>query len=297
MFRYLSTVSFIILLFLPGLSGETVRVATLNLQNYLIMDRMVEGRWRPEYPKPEVEKAALRKAIRLADADILVLQEMGEAPFLKELQADLELEGLAYPYAYFAEANDAVRHVAVLSKQAAMEVIVHKDMDFKYFDSRELVKRGLFELSFKDSEGEIFKVFGVHLKSRWSDVKADPMSELRRTREAEACRDRMIERTYELGVDRFLVAGDFNDEPDSGVFRRFTKRGDLEISEFIRAKDSRGEVWTHFYAKKGAYTLVDGFFLSSDLMDALVIDSATIMDWDLGQAGSDHRLVYLDLDL
>jgi len=43
--------------------------------------------------------------------------------------------------------------------------------------------------------------------------------------------------------------------------------------------------------------LVDGFFLSSDLMDALVVDSATIKDWDSEQAGSDHRLVYLDLDL
>ena len=36
--------------------GMTIRVASYNVHNYLSMDRIVEGRWRPDYPKPEKEK-------------------------------------------------------------------------------------------------------------------------------------------------------------------------------------------------------------------------------------------------
>lgn len=282
---------------LQELAAETVRVATLNLNNYLIMDRMVDGGWRPDYPKPEAEKIALRRAILEADADILVLQEMGPMPFLLELQADLKLEGLDYPYAYLGEGNDPVRHLAVLSKREAEAVQTHADMDFKYFEGREVVKRGLFELSFRDSENDLFKVFAVHLKSRWSDVSEDPESALRRVREAEAYRDRVIERSLDMDVERFMIAGDFNDHPDSGTHRRFTKRGDLQIADFVWARDSRGEVWTYYYARQGAYTLVDGIFLSEALMPQLVEGSATIVDWTGAEMGSDHRMVYLDLEL
>ena len=37
-------------------SSEVVRVASFNLQNYLSCERIVDGKWRPDYPKPEVEK-------------------------------------------------------------------------------------------------------------------------------------------------------------------------------------------------------------------------------------------------
>lgn len=273
--------------------AETLRVATYNLRNYLITDRVTDHGWRPDYPKPEAEKAALRKAILQVNPDVILLQELGPEPFVKELQGDLALEGLGYTFAFVGVGNDPVRHLGILSKREPVEVHLHRDMDFKYFDARLPVKRGLLEVVFEDADGGIFKLFGVHLKSRWSDVDADPGAELRRTREAEAYRNRVIERTYDLGVTRFLIAGDFNDQPGSATFRRFEKRGHLEIASRVTAEDSRREVWTHYYEKLGAYTLVDAFFLSPSWLPA--VQNAAIYDGDLGMVGSDHRLVYLDL--
>ena len=38
------------------IATDSVRVASINVQNYLIMDRWVDGRWKRDYPKPEKEK-------------------------------------------------------------------------------------------------------------------------------------------------------------------------------------------------------------------------------------------------
>ena len=133
--RYLCFVC--VCLFLGQASwAEALRVATYNLRNYLITDRVTESGWRPNYPKPEVEKAAIRKAIIEVDPDVILLQELGPEAFVKELQADLALEGLDYTFAYVGEGNDPVRHLGVLSKREPLEVILHRDLDFKYFDER-----------------------------------------------------------------------------------------------------------------------------------------------------------------
>ena len=42
-------------------STGIVRVATFNVLNYLEMDRRIEGRFRPAYPKPESEKVKVRR--------------------------------------------------------------------------------------------------------------------------------------------------------------------------------------------------------------------------------------------
>lgn len=189
------------------LAAGSIRIATYNLNNYLIMDRHVGGKWRPSYPKPESEKAILREVIHQAAPDILAVQEIGGLPFLEELRSDLSDEGLHYPYITLMQAADSVRYVAVLSKFAPTHLVKHQDLNFKYQASRETVRRGLLEVSFTRADSSIFKLFVVHLKSRWSDVKADPESQQRRTREAEACRDRIIERTYAIGMTDFLIAG------------------------------------------------------------------------------------------
>ncbi|WP_269525550.1 endonuclease/exonuclease/phosphatase family protein [Coraliomargarita parva] len=282
---------------LCSLGAEPVRVATYNLQNYLVMDRMVDGQWRPAYPKPEPEKARIRAAILEVRPDILFLQEMGETMFLEELRTDLANAGLHYPYAVHFKAQDEVRQTAVLSRLAPKQVVKHRDLDFKYMDRRESVKRGLLEVSFEPVEGVMFRLFGVHLKSRWSDEKKDPESALRRVREAEACRDRVVARTLDLGERHYLVTGDFNDDLNSAPLRRFYQRGSLVLGWHVPATDSRKEWWTHYYRKQGSYTTVDGFILSEALKPALKQDSACIYDAPGVLEGSDHRMVYLDLDL
>jgi endonuclease/exonuclease/phosphatase family metal-dependent hydrolase len=295
LFRQLFFCAFCLTLWLSA-SGEALRIATYNINNYLVMDRHVGGGWRPAYPKAESEKSVIRRIVTEVEPDILALQEMGATPFLEELRADLALEGIHYPYAIHLEGSDGVRHIALLSNMPPAEVVKHYDLDFKYFDRREVVKRGMLEVSFVQADGSKFKLFVIHLKSRWSDEPDDPDSNLRRTREAEACRNRIIERTLELGVADYLIAGDFNDHPASAPLRRFTSRGDLMIGASVPAADSRGEVWTYFYAKQAEYSRVDGFIVSSALEPRIQGGSGAIVDSPGALDGSDHRMVYIDLN-
>lgn len=281
----------------PRLAAETVRVATFNLQNYLIMDRVADGQWRPAYPKPESEKAALRKVLHEVSPDVLLVQEIGDTRFLEELRLDLEGEGLRYGHALIIEAADTVRRVGILSRIEPLEVRRHSDLDFKYFEERPLVKRGLLEVRFPLLDGRSFTVFALHLKSRWTDDPRDPQSAQRRSREAQACRDRIIERMGDPEEALYLVGGDFNDHPASSAIRRFLRKGDRRLGTLLPIADSRGHVWTHFYAKQATYTQVDGFVVSPALLPLVREGRGHIADLAEGAAGSDHRLVYVDLGL
>jgi hypothetical protein len=277
--------------------AESIRIATYNLNNYLVGNRYVDAIWRPSYPKPEANKIVIREVIKQSLPDVLAVQEVGRLPFLLELKADLAQEGLHYPYVIHMQGSDTVRHLAVLSMLPPCEVIKHQDLQFKYQGRGEFVKRGMLEVSFERPNGRLFKLFVVHLKSAWSDLKEDPNSQKRRTKEAEACRDRIIERTYDLGVRDFLIAGDFNDHPQSAPLRRFYRRGGLNIGRLVPAYDSRGEQWTYFYQKHLVYSLVDGFIVSESLTPQIVAGAGCIVDTPNVLVGSDHRMVFLDLTM
>ena len=280
---------------LPILVAEELRIATYNLNNYLVTDRYVDGRWRPSYPKPEREKTIIRQIIKEVSPDVLVLQEMGSIAFLEELRADMARQGILYDYWAHMEGADQNRYLAVLSKRAPKAVLKHKDLYFKYFEGREVVKRGMLEMTFELTCGTKFQLFALHLKSRYTDKKEDLQSNLRRVREAEACRNRIIERTHDLGADKYLIVGDFNDHPSSPSMRRFYRRGKLEIGALVPAADSRGEFWTYFYEKEFRYESVDGFVAPSAFMPMIKSRCAWIVDSLEALTGSDHRMVYLDL--
>ena len=76
----------------PFAWSETVRIASYNVENYLVMDRMVSGRWQEEYPKPSKERRIVRSVINQANPDILAIQEIGERAFLNELWKDLKYD-------------------------------------------------------------------------------------------------------------------------------------------------------------------------------------------------------------
>ncbi|MGZ0655093.1 endonuclease/exonuclease/phosphatase family protein [Coraliomargarita sp. W4R53] len=292
LFYFLGVIQLIVL---SALTSEELRVATYNLDNYLVMDRHVGARWRPSYPKPEGEKAIVRQIIEKVSPDVLVLQEMGPLVFLEELRSDLAREGLHYDYAVHMKGDDPDRHLAVLAKRAPQSVIKHTDLNFKYIEARESVKRGMLEITFDLGGGEQLQLFVVHLKSRYTDVKEDENSELRRVREAEACRNRVIARTHDLNQTNYLIVGDFNDHPGSAPLRRFYRRGNLEIGSLVPAADSRGEEWTYYYQKEARYESVDGFIASPSMMPRVKAGLAQIVDSPGALSASDHRMIYLDL--
>jgi endonuclease/exonuclease/phosphatase family metal-dependent hydrolase len=290
----------IVALALGGATGWTapasLTVATYNVQNYTATNRMVGEVYRPEYPKPEAEKAALRAVLRELDAEVLALQEVGGEAHLRELQRDLRREGLDYPYREVLVAADEVRCVAVLSRRPLARVERHEDLDFAYFGGRERVKRGMLEVEVATASGAV-TIFVVHLKSRYTNRDDDPESARRRGAEATAARDRVLARFPEPGAAdaRFLVVGDFNDGPTSRAVRAFSRRGEREIAALLPAADSRGEAWTHHFKREDNYTRVDHVRVSAALRPWVLGDAARIADGAAVKAASDHRPVMVRL--
>lgn len=277
-----------------GLSAETVRVASFNLHNYLDTDRWVEGHYRMAYPKPEVEKDAVRKIIMAVNADVLALQEIGSPLHLEELRKDLAKDGLKYVYAECLVGPDENRRIGVLSK-IPFTAKNHTELDFKYFDGREVMKRGLLELTFGEGATQ-WTLFNVHLKSRWTDREDDPESAQRRTGEAHAARNYIKEAYPPDSEPRYLVVGDFNDTKHSAPVRRFLESGDTQLTEPAPCVDSRGENWTFHYRRDDRYERVD-FILASPAMGPWITGSAIYDGQPETSTASDHRLIYVDLDL
>ena len=76
--------------------AKAIRVASYNVENYLVMDRMISGRWQEDYPKPSKERRIVRSVINQTNPDILAIQEIGDYPYLLELWNDLNNTGGSY---------------------------------------------------------------------------------------------------------------------------------------------------------------------------------------------------------
>jgi endonuclease/exonuclease/phosphatase family metal-dependent hydrolase len=278
-----------------ALRGETLTVATYNVENYVAANRMTEAGYRKDYPKPEVQKAALRAVIRGLDADVLVLQEMGGPAYFEEFRRDLALEGIVYPHAELVVANDPDRHLAVLSRWAFAAVRLHTTLEFSYFGATEKVKRGMLEVRLATAAGEV-TLFGLHLKSRYTDREDDPRSAIRRLGEATAIRDEVLRRFPEPALARFAIVGDFNDDRASRTLRRIATRGKTKVAKLLSIADSRGETWTHAYRKEDSYSRVDHVLVSAALRAAVRGGAGRIYDGEGAREASDHRPVVVTFE-
>jgi endonuclease/exonuclease/phosphatase family metal-dependent hydrolase len=211
------------------------------------------------------------------------------------LQRDLTSDGVAYPHAVLVAAADPDRHVALLSRRPLLSVVQHAELDFEYFGAREKVKRGLLEAQFATSAGKL-TVFGVHLKSRFTDRTADPLSAKRRIGEATAIRDLISRRFPDPAHAQFVVVGDFNDDRSSKTLQRLTRLNRVHLSELLAATDSRGESWTHVYRKEDSYSRIDHILMPASLAASVPGGRARIFDGDGVIEASDHRPVIVTLE-
>jgi endonuclease/exonuclease/phosphatase family metal-dependent hydrolase len=280
-------------------AGEqgSLRVATWNLYNYRVQDRWVDGRFRKEYPKPEKEKEAIQRILGAVRPDVLLIQEMGEEPFLQELQRDLQRRGLHYPHAYLAQAADSERHLAVLSVYPWKKINTHRDLFFPYQGERVPVLRGLLAIELEMADGQPLILFTLHLKSRRTENDQDLQSEQRRRGEARVIRDRILSLYPAKNNVRWLLAGDFNDHPGSTSVRYFERKGKEEVATRLDAKDSRGEYWTHYYRTQQSYSTVDHVFVSPALLNAVADNPSIVDSLPDSMEASDHRMIWVDLQL
>lgn len=262
----------------------------------MISDRLVDGLYTKRYPKPELEKESIRKTIILIKPDILILQEMGSEKFLKELQADLQTEGIDYPFSTLMQGADPIRHIAVLSKEPIKRVIFYDQLTYLFSKNQKIpVRRGLLELSFI-SEGFDWSLFAVHLKSRRSNKIQDESSNKQRLGEATVIGQKINERYPDPQKGLYLIMGDFNDLPKSKTLKAFLKFKNHPMAIMLSPVDSRGEVWTYYSEGYGNYSQIDYILMSPAFFNKTKVKGASIVDAPFTSKGSDHRMIYVDLD-
>jgi hypothetical protein len=127
---------------LPALTfAETFRVATYNVENYLVQP--TESR---SQVKSADAKAKIRESIKAMNPDVIALQEMGGTNALLELRASLQADGQDFPFWEHIQSFDTNIHVAVLSKLPILARRPHTN-DFFLLDGRQFqVKRGFAEV-------------------------------------------------------------------------------------------------------------------------------------------------------
>jgi endonuclease/exonuclease/phosphatase family metal-dependent hydrolase len=286
------------LLFSSNGGAEKIRVASYNVENYLVMDRMVSGRWQEDYPKPLKERRIIRSVINQTNPDILAIQEMGEAVYLQELWGDLNrTKGTEFKYSAWLTGQEEgeKRHLALLSKIPFTKIDEPKDLSFKYFEGRRSPSRGLLEVEFKTGDTK-WSLFNLHLKSKWTERPDDPEAAIRREREARAIRDYIRTKFPPYTDPHYLVLGDFNDHKNSAPLRRFLQVNNSSLTQMIQCSDQQGHLWTHYWDKQDSYARFDYLLASPQLFKKLVPDSAKIGGFHLCLLGSDHRIVFADFE-
>ncbi|MCB1105533.1 MAG: endonuclease/exonuclease/phosphatase family protein [Cephaloticoccus sp.] len=281
----------------PAISpaADELTIATYNVENYVSTNRMTAMGYRKDYPKSETSKQALRAVIQRLDVDVLVMQEMGPPPYLEELQRDLAAQGMDYPHAVLLQGPDTDRHVAVLSRRPLVRAVQHTGLVFKYHGGYEAVKRGVLEVEVATPLGPL-TLWGLHLKSRYTDEDTDPESAKRRAGEAMAVREFILKQIGDPAEALFVILGDFNDSKASAPLRYLTRKGKMHFAKLLPAADASGDRWTYHYRKEDAYSRVDHVLVSAPLWHAVKDGRATIFDGDDVRAASDHRPVVFTLE-
>lgn len=269
------------------LQAQPVRVATYNVRNYCLTDRLVDGIWRKDYPKPEEEKVALREVIKDVNPDILAFQEMGGKEYLIELQKDLKSEGVDYLYSAVMNGVDEVRKTAVLSSIPIQKVIEHSSFH------KGKVLRGLLEVVFEGEKGP-WSLYVVHLKSRRNPNPEDFEARKERQHEVENIKKKIKHNDKVF----FLVVGDFNDGPRSLAIKKLLRdKKDKSFVHLLPAEDQNGEVWTYSSKSWGEYSQFDYIMSSPRMLASVKEERAFIADAPSSEMASDHRMVYADLDI
>lgn len=267
----------------PPADPLKVRVCSWNVKNYNVSNRYVKGKWR-EYPKPEEEKAQLRKVVAALKPDVLLIQEMGDMAFLDELRADLAREGVVYPYCAVTKYNSPSR-LAIMSKIRPGRFMDFSSVKIEVQGENRMSPRGALGAEF-ESGGVKWCAFALHLKSKQGARKRDEAFIPFRFAEIRGIDEAVFDA---VGADAAaVIAGDFNDEPSAALLRNF-KKMPFRLVESV--PEGGGRAYTYYWQKGDTHYLYD-FFLATPGIQKYIIGSK--IGWHLD--ASDHRPVYIDLD-
>ena len=146
------------------------------------------------------------------------------------------------------------------------------------------------------TKGKTWRLFNLHLKSKWTERDDDPQAANLREKEARVIRD-FIRKKYPTQANSLhLIVGDFNDFKSTAPISRFQKVNKTVLHHMLPCQDTMGYFWTHYYKKQDSYNRLDYIFASPAMFEHYIQGSARINDSLRCLEGSDHRMIYADFE-
>jgi endonuclease/exonuclease/phosphatase family metal-dependent hydrolase len=279
-----------------------LRFLSYNVRNYLTMSRFVDGE-RKDRRKPAREVEALVRIIVEAHPDVLGICEIGTAKDLAELKEKLSEAGLALKYSEHAGGADETRRLALLSRypivavnsQGADGSLVYQSVDTDNNPKEFAMQRGILDATIEAGTRRI-RFLGVHLKSKRETPEGH--QDLMRRHEAYLLRKHADRILQERPGTLLCVYGDLNETRRESPVRSI--QGPTQSTRYLEPlshKDSRGEVWTHYWDYQHLYSRFDYVLASRSLRPLFNQKASHIIDDPRWSVASDHRALLSIFDL
>jgi endonuclease/exonuclease/phosphatase family metal-dependent hydrolase len=275
-------------------SSDSVVVASYNLENWLTMERFVDGNRVPSLPKPDHEKAAAVEILASIKPDILGVVEIGSLEDLRDLRARLKAAGLDYPHFEWHDAEDPVRHVALLSRFPIVARNSKKGIVFQVDGSMQPMARGILDVTVEITPQYSLRLIGLHLKSKRPVPEFDQAA--LRAKEATHVRGLVEEILNAEPKTNLMIFGDLNDTRNEYPIRQILgpQTSPNRLTDLPLA-DPQGDRWTHYWQAADIYSRIDYLIVSSALLPEIQLDHSGINRAENWSIASDHRVIFTKL--
>jgi endonuclease/exonuclease/phosphatase family metal-dependent hydrolase len=271
----------------------TLRFTAYNVANWLILEDRFDydtKKSSKNAPKPADEKNAVIDILLSTKPDVIGLCEIGTREDLAEIQQLLKAKGLDLPASHFSGGIDQTRHLGLLSKFPIISTAQASKLDYVIAGKSNSMQRGILDATVKTPDERVWRFLGVHLKSKREVDGGD--QNLMRINEAQLLRRHIEGILKEDAQARLICYGDFNDTRRTSPLR--IVQGSYNSPTYIAPialRDSRGELWTHYWEREDVYARIDYIHYSPALKAEVIYQECGIVDLPNWRKGSDHRAI------
>ncbi|MDZ4199096.1 MAG: endonuclease/exonuclease/phosphatase family protein [Kiritimatiellia bacterium] len=260
---------------------DEISVMSWNLDNYRPLDRTGDG--QASDPKPLPQRQAIAALIRRVAPDVLILQEMGNPAVFEEFRASLEQNSLHYPHSEHLAAPDSEQNLALFSRHPILHRTPRLQESYRIGTHDLFVQCGFLDVEIKPPVGRNLRILAAHLKSKTFHPAGQ--TEMRRN-EARLLGAIVRRILREDPATHLIVAGTFNDFPDSAALREI--RNDPDGLTDLRPVDAQQEAWTWQDTSEDAWRRVD-YLLASPALARHSVPDKTLLLRVPDPGASSHR--------
>ena len=279
------------LLLAGNLCARDIVVASYNVQNYLKMERRVDGKTVPDAPKPDEEITAVISVLKEINPDILGVEEMGDESVFEGFRARLKAAGLDYPYKEWVRGADSARHLALLSRFPIVARSSRDDVPFELNGAKMRVGRGILDVGVRISDNYSRRLVGAHLKSRREVPAFDQVA--MRAKEAGLLREHLSAILKTNPGENLLLFGDLNDTKNEYPIKEVigSTKDPSRMKDLFLA-DRHGYRWTHYWQAADIYSRIDYLMASVALWPQINMGRSGISNSKIWFKASDHRALF-----